>query len=166
MPAFEESVDILRELEKELEIDKSALDVELVQQPTLYYKIASEHIEAQGFRDAADHALKVTEAKVDQAIRVAAQSKPPETQIKSMVELDPAVQKVMKEALAWRELTNHWAALRDACKQRGDVLSDLRNLYVAGYFGSKTGTSERLGALDEAAATAQGAAARERRKKL
>lgn len=123
--------------EKDLEIDKYALDSECVNQPVRFMEWSKRWAEAIAERDRAEQKLKVIEAQVEQRIRMDGQSrseKLTESAVKSLVMVDPEVQAAREEAIDSSYRANVLLAARQAMEQRKSMIEKLVNLFLSGYW--------------------------------
>jgi len=127
----------MEELKKYLSIDKKALDDEVSNQATLFFNVAEAAISATAKRDAWKEELSQAEAKLDLQFREEfeeAKTKYTESQIKSLITADPDRCKINEAYLKAKAECEGLNALKEAFHQRGYMLRDLCQLYIANYF--------------------------------
>lgn len=146
----DESYKKLDELDVLLRIDKNVLDDALLEQPDIFYRVSTASALATSRRDAAKRELEEVTAKLTTEAwadaRRADDKKITKGEIESEVLLDPDVKDAQKDLTEWTLLAARWSALVESFKQRSKVLPELVALYLAGYFGERTGSKERRGA--------------------
>lgn len=125
----------LVEFRKYLQINKHALDDELIQQPSLFYEVSEAYVQAAAERDAAKEALACADAKIDGIIRDReSDNKITETMVKNEVTLHPSHIKAFSSWLDAKLLADQLQAMKEAFQQRSYMLKDLASLYVSNYF--------------------------------
>ena len=125
------NVDRLRD---SLVIDRDGLGECLIEQPQLYYDVASAHVESVARRDALKLDVEEVQAKVDKRIRDEAATKDTkitEASIQQTLRLDPKVADMARKSLAAREESDRLAALKDAYQQRSFMLRELVALRIS-----------------------------------
>ena len=125
------NVDRLRD---SLVIDRDGLGECLIEQPQLYYDVASAHVESVARRDALKLDVEEVQAKVDKRIRDEAATKDTkitEASIQQTLRLDLKVADVARRSLAAREESDRWAALKEAYQQRSFMLRELVALRIS-----------------------------------
>lgn len=117
-----------------LRIDTEALSECLVEQPQLYYDVATELARARARVDAIKLDVEETQARVDREIReqaIAAGVKITEAAIQQQTKLDDRIEAVTRSHLEAREDLERWQAMRDAFSQRSFMLRELVSLHVS-----------------------------------
>lgn len=117
-----------------LVIERDALSECLIEQPQLYYDVASGHAESVARRDALKLDSEEAQAEVDKRIRadaVAKDTKLTEAAIQQQLKLDAKVTELAHRSLQAREEADRWAALREAYQQRSFMLRELVALHVS-----------------------------------
>lgn len=154
------------EFRRYLQIDKNALDDELISHPQLLFRVSEAYVEAVAERDALKENLLTVDASLDQEIRGELEGgKVTEAIVKNLIQLHPKHKAASDAYLMSKHKADVLAALKDAFGTRGYMLRDLCQLYTANYF-------ENSSVKDSAAADAATyrrnrqrlAEARERRK--
>ncbi len=130
------STKLLDELKQYLEIDKQALDDELVKQASLFYKVSDAYVGAVSERDSLKEYLAETDAILDGTLRTQ-MANATETKIKNAIIVHPDHAKVMDQYLAAKEAAARLEALKDSFAQRGYMLRDLTQLYISNYYGTE-----------------------------
>jgi len=127
----------LEEFRRYLAIDKTSIDDELMQHPSLYYTISEALVEATARRDAIKDDLAKTEAALDRELRAEFEvsgDKFTESQIKNLILLDEERTKVNQQFLTAKSEADLLTALKESFHQRGYMLRDLASLYVSNYY--------------------------------
>lgn len=127
----------IEEFEGYLQINKAELDEELIQQPTLFYKISHELELMLSQRDKAKQHMDVIYAQLDGDYRAEldeAEEKYTEPVIKNLVLTDKEHQAAVDDYTEWNEKARVLASLKDAFSQRSYMLRDLVSLTVANYY--------------------------------
>lgn len=125
---------VMDRLRGSLAIDRDAIGECLIEQPQLYYDVASGHAESAARRDALKLETEEAQAGVDQRIRADAAGrgdKITEAAIQQQLRLDISVADLARRGLAAREETDRWAALKEAYQQRSFMLRELVALRVS-----------------------------------
>lgn len=121
-------------LREQLLIERDALSDCLIEQPQLYFDVATGHAESVARRDALKLDVEEVQAEVDKRIRadaVVKDVKLTEAAIQQQLKLDAKVADLAHRSLAAREETDRWAALREAYQQRSFMLRELVALHVS-----------------------------------
>jgi hypothetical protein len=126
----------IEELQKELHINRIALDEELIQQPQLYWEASEGYTIAASNRDTAKLSLDRAEADCALHIRGQQLEKLSDKKVADAVLADPTYIGYYESYLQYKALTERLAALRDAFQQRSSMLRDLVVLTNIGYWGS------------------------------
>ena len=138
--------DDYKALQVGLKIDRDALDEESIVQPNNFYHASEGHVTALSRRDRLKHDLEVTVAELDKDVREAMVSegeKVTEAQVKAQITREGDYHKAQRSYLNACLEADRWEALRNAYRQRADMLKGLIQLYQAGYFGEVVGSAER-----------------------
>lgn len=121
--------------QKDLVIDRNALDTMLVEQPSLFHRYADAHATAVSQRDYLKEQLAQLYAKLDARIRRDnSGSRITEKFIESEIAIDPDYVAATDELLQAKQSALQMEAAKEAFGQRGWVLRDLTALYIAGYW--------------------------------
>ncbi len=135
---------IISDLEKGLLIDEHALEYALMDQPSIFYKVASLLADSISERDAVKQDKEIAEARVDARIRHDAEvsgEKITEKLIEGRKILHKDVAGVSNELLRLNAIVGKLLALKDAFQQRSYVLNKLTDLYIANYYGDANHTT-------------------------
>lgn len=133
-------------LKKGLLIDRNALDEEAIVQPNNFYHASEGHVAAKSRRDKKQHDLEVTIAELDKDVRdamISEREKVTEAQVKAQITRERDYHAAQKAVLEASFEADKWDALKNAYRQRADMLKGLIQLFQAGYFGEVTGSAER-----------------------
>ena len=125
--------------ETELQIDRNALDDELVHQPSKFLQASRDYAEALSVRDQAKQDVEVSKAEASLRIRRQCEQdgeKVTEAIIAARVETDKKCRQAVTTYLDSKKACEEALALKEAFMQRSYVLKDLAALYIAGYYGS------------------------------
>lgn len=131
-----------------LQIDKHALDEELVKHPTLLFEIGEAYVEAVAERDALKEQLATTDATLDGMVRKELEitgEKATESIVKNKVQSHPLHQTASDAYLSSKLKADTLAALKEAFSTRGYMLRDLCQLYTANYFEQTSTKSSAAG---------------------
>ena len=137
----------IEEFRSYLEIDKTALDDVVTQQPMLFYKVSEAFVRAASERDALKERLAIVDAELDSEIREkleAEEIKITETNVKSKVQTHKRHETAFKSYIKAKEQADVLQALKEAFHQRSFMIRDLCSLYVANFFeeGSVKGNNQ------------------------
>ena len=123
-------------LEKDIQIDPNALDVEWMRQPEIYLKYAEESAKAQSEADRAKDKLEVVEAEVDAEVRMqySDTKKPTETQIAGIVLTNQRVILAKESLIQAKERASLLSSAVKAFDQRKNALENLVRLWAGSYF--------------------------------
>lgn len=128
---------LIEDLREGLQIDKHALDDELIRQPDMLYRV-SEHLTLRiSQRDAAKQDLSEIEARVDADLRRDAsisETRITEKEIESQKKVNREVLRAVDKLRLLNLSVGRLSALKEAFGSRGHALRDLTSLYVANYF--------------------------------
>lgn len=123
----------IEEFRKTLELDKHSLDEELVQQPSLYFRISEAYVELAAIRDTKKEALETVDAKLDAGFRIS-NDKLTEPKIKNMIQAHTDHQEAFIAYNEAKKAADLMAGLKEAFHIRGYMLRDLVSLYSTGYY--------------------------------
>ena len=123
----------IAELRTYLQIDKLALDDEVVRQPSLFYEVSEAYAEAAAERDMLKEHLAGIDAELDKRFRKEGE-KATEGKIKAQIQSYKAHQEAFDEWLEAKKQADKLQALKDAFQQRSYMLRDLVSLHNANYF--------------------------------
>lgn len=130
-------------LRDQLQIDKNNLDEECIKQPMLYQSLSEEHVLAVAERDTLKESLAVIDAQVAEELRTSSTEKITDKKCADMVQTDARHKQAYGK---WQEAVKKAAYLQTlvyAADQRGKMLRELAQLFVAGYFDRVTAGSSR-----------------------
>lgn len=130
------SLDI-KEFQDYLKIDQGALDREIVQQPSLFFRVSEEYAKAQGHRDYLKEMLARVDAEVAHECRAKIEKdgeRATDAKVSAAVLLHKDHVKAFKGYNNAKENVDMLSALKDAFVQRGYMLRELCSLYVSNYF--------------------------------
>lgn len=140
------SEDDYEALQKGLKINRDELDAESISQPNNFFHASQGHVFAISRRDKLKHDLEVAVATLDKEVReamVADGEKVTEAQVKAQITREQDYHRAQHKYLDACLEADTWEALRNAYRQRADMIKGLIQLHQAGYFGEVTGSSER-----------------------
>jgi hypothetical protein len=125
----------IAEFRKYLEVDKGALDDEIVRQPSLFFEVSEAYAEAAATRDGFKDQLATVDAELDAKIRAElGDAKVTESMVKGKVQTAPEHEKAFTDWLMSKERADQFGALKEAFQQRSYMLRDLVSLYTANYY--------------------------------
>jgi len=137
----------LEDLRDRLEIDRDALDEEISAQPSLYDQVAEQAVLAISRRDQAKWDMEKAYIEAcDEARYEAVRTKERTTEaaIKEAATLSKAHVTAEKTYRATKQEAELWDALRSSFDQRGKMLRELAQLWIAGFYqASSVGEKER-----------------------
>jgi hypothetical protein len=136
-PRAEPESPSIEELKDRLMIDRSNLDEEVIQQPGLYFLVSEMLVTAISFRDAAKENLDRIDAELADKIREQWTNKKirwSEVKVGDQVLLAPMHIKAKREHSGAALYVGRLQALQNSFDQKGKMLRELANLFVAGYF--------------------------------
>ncbi len=125
------------EFKSYLQIDKDALDDEIVQQPSLFYRVSETYVQVASKRDALKEQLARVDAELDAEVRDdldKSDAKVTEAIVKNQVQCSLRHEQAFKAYLAAKEEADLLTAMKEAFHMRGYMLRDLVQLHVANYF--------------------------------
>jgi hypothetical protein len=129
------------ELINKLRIQQHRLDDEVIEQPSLYYKVAVAYAQAVSRRDALKDKIKRIEAKSNIQIRQALGSRSgtervTESQISARIDRHPRVRRAKQAYLEAVREADELLALKEAYSQRSYMLRELCGLIVTDHYSS------------------------------
>ncbi len=127
----------LSDLQKNLAIDKSVLDDEVIRQPMLFYEVSDQLTTALAERDAAKEELAVVDAELDNSWRrklAKVKDRVTDKVVLSCVMTSPEHEKAFQSYLQAKTKADRLIALKEAFQQRSFMLRDLVALYSANYY--------------------------------
>ncbi len=127
---------MIDDLKQYLQVDKHALDEELVRQPSLFYRISELYVEAVAVRDSQKEKLAVIDAEIEQEIRRKLGNKCTEGKVKGILLLDEDHHQAAEMYLDAKRKADQLQALKEAFHMRGYMLRDLAQLFISNYFTS------------------------------
>ncbi len=132
--------ELLQEFRTHLLIDQHNLDQELVQQPSLYNKVAQAFAQAESRRDHLSEKLKIVDARLytdwkDKLEEEAGDGKRvTDTAVANVIQQDPIHEKARNKYLATKEEAAILLAMKEAFYQRSYMLRDLASLFTTQYY--------------------------------
>jgi hypothetical protein len=136
----------LTEAKDSLHIDKHALDEMVCEHPDLYEKVSTRCALACSLRDQQKFILSKTESDVAYERRKewgVAGVKFTESMVKEVVAVSKELEKETKLYLRYKRDADIWQGVKDAYEQRGRMLRDLTQLYIAGYYTASSTSGKR-----------------------
>lgn len=133
-----------------LAIDKAALDDEIIQQPSLFFRVCEEYVVAAAERDALKEQLSYVDAQLDAEVRRRLEredAKATEAMVKAQVQTHGDHEAAFTEFVEAKKKADVLSALKEAFHMRGYMLRDLASLTIANYYGE---TSIKGHAVDTA----------------
>lgn len=135
-------------LEAGLRIDKSNLDEEVANLPSVFYTVSDHYLEALKHSKRLQQRADRTFAKLAAAIRSASTSEESnnrsrgitETQIKQEVLMHPLYRKIKAKQASAQYVQDRWSALKDAYVQKSFSLKGLVSLAVSEQYQSPHST--------------------------
>lgn len=126
----------LSDLHKQLEIDKSVLDDEVIRQPTLFYMVSEQLVEAIADRDFAKERLATVDAELDAYWRKQLNTgvKVTDKTIQSHVQTSKKHRDAFDDYLDAKAHADKLLVLKESFQQRSYMLRDLVSLYTANYY--------------------------------
>jgi uncharacterized membrane protein YheB (UPF0754 family) len=127
----------LTELKQRLEIDKNALDDEIIRQPQLYYEISEQLANAIAVRDSLKEETNTTDADLDGMWRkqlASLKGKVTEAMISNHILTSTQHETAFQAWLTAKTHADKLQALKEAFQQRSSMLRDLVSLYTANYY--------------------------------
>lgn len=145
-------------LEDDLKIDKLDLDTELINQPSLFFKVGKFYAESISVRDEAKLNRDREQAELDRLVRQEAHEsneKITETQVLSRIKENPSYDVFQARVFKLTEIADQWAALKESYQQRSYALGHLVNLFQSNYYTDSFAGVERNESRDRKASTAR-----------
>lgn len=128
---------LVEELKAFLEIDKHALDDEIVKQPSLFFRASEAYVEAAAERDACKEELATIDAELDGKIRhdlEVAGDKYTEAIVKNGIQAHKRHSAAFDTYILAKTRADQLLGLKEAFHQRSYMVRDLASLYVASYY--------------------------------
>lgn len=130
---------LIDEFREYLRIDRPNIDLEMVQQASLFHKVSEAAIKATAKRDRLKLELKELDAELYAEKKqdlLQGGEKATEAAISNEVLLDKDRKRLAREFIDAEEAVGQLDALKDSFQQRGYMIRDLGSLYTAKYFES------------------------------
>jgi len=127
-------IDKLKQL---LAINKNSLDDEISRQPMLFYEVAEACVAAAAERDARKEDLATIDAELDGLSRTLLsrrEEKVTEAMVKNTIQTNAKHEAAFNAYMQAKTESDLLSAMKDAFGQRGYMLRDMAQLYVASYF--------------------------------
>jgi hypothetical protein len=127
----------LAELQQYLQIDKTALDDEIMRQPSLFFEISEQLADALAERDAAKEELNNVDADLDAVWRKKLSKgtvRVTEKAVSNLVQTSKDHEDAFNAWLNAKTKADKLQALKDAFQTRSYMLRDLVALYSANYY--------------------------------
>ena len=123
----------IRDLAKNLQVDKHSLDDELAKQPNFYFEAATEAARAKERRDVCKIELSLM---VDEVIVALRDDEPRIAENRALreAESDPIVVEKRKELAQCTREESEWNALAAGAMQKSHSLKGMSDLYSSSYF--------------------------------
>lgn len=128
----------LDEFRRYLAIDKTKLDDEIVQQPSLFYAVSEALAAVIAIRDSLKEDLIQVDTEIAKEVRQRIGEKATDTRVKAEVSLDLDHQKAYAEWLKAKTEADKLEGLKESFKQRSYSLRALAELYKANFFEAST----------------------------
>ena len=139
----------MEEYHELLQIDRNALDENLVEQADIFHRISNEYALAVSRKDEANENLKQTDARLNLEIREQLESdgkKATEKVVESEVLNHKDHIDAANSYLEAKHRADSFAALKDAFQQRSYMLREVIELYISGYFVSESHKTDEASA--------------------
>lgn len=140
----------------DLQIDKNALDEELLRQPQLFFEASEAYANTVSLRDEAKEKLNLVDASLSKKIRMSwdeDKEKIAEWKVTERIRHKGRHKRARHRYLVLKQQADIALALKEAFQQRSYVLKDLASLWVAGYY---TTASVRGGTAEDVRNAAAG----------
>jgi len=127
----------IKELKSLLVIDKAKLDDEVSRQPMLLFEVSEAYVQAAAERDACKEELTSIDANLDGDVRAKlsrSEDKVTEAMVKNAVQTHQKHQDAFDTYLTSKTKADELQALKEAFLQRGYMLRDLAQLFLASYY--------------------------------
>lgn len=134
MISLDSELELVEEFREYLKIQTHQLDLCIAQQPELFSLVAEKATEFNGLKESVKHNVELLEARLSYQYRRDAPGRTTDKSTKEWVETQQSYINKRKEYIQVKYLAECWDALRNAFQQRGYMLRDLAQLYVAGFF--------------------------------
>lgn len=124
-------------LKDSLQINKNALDDEVIRQPQLFFAVAEKYVEAAAKRDTLKEALTSIDAELDGKVRIMlekAAEKTTEAIVRNAVQVHKDHEKAFNLYIQAKIDADALGALKEAFIQRSFMLRDMCSLYVSSYY--------------------------------
>lgn len=147
---------LFAELREGLQIERHALDQNMIEQPMLYATVSEAYVQACGERDAAKEKVAAVDAELASQIRTdwnRLGEKYTEARVGDAVQMTLEHVEAYTAYQALVSQAGYLLALKDAYEQRAKMLRELGMLYVSGYFDKVVSNAGRKD-VDAAAAAA------------
>jgi hypothetical protein len=146
----------LDNLRDALTIDPDDLDTCLTQQPDLFYHAADQQAQATSRRDEIKLNLDEATAEIDGRLRKQAvehDEKITEALLQQRLRIQPRIKELMREFLEARVLADRWQALKESYSQRSFMLRELvqRQIAQLHHLSLERGVASSKAALGDAA---------------
>lgn len=127
------SLKALDGFKRRLIIDKTALDDELIEQPSLFFEVSERLSYSKAERDEARRQRDLVAAEIKADLRED-DPKLSESRLNSMVEEDRNYRLARASYHEAEKLVSLWESMTDAVRSRGYMLRQLADLFVANYY--------------------------------
>lgn len=127
----------IEQLKALLAINKNELDTEISNQPSLFYEVAEACVSAMAERDARKEELATVDAELDGKARVTLsqrEERVTEAMVKNAVQSHKDHEQAFEAYMEAKTKSDLFSAMKDSFGQRGYMLRDMVQLYVASYF--------------------------------
>lgn len=126
----------INELKELLAINKGNLDEEVSRQPMLFFEVSEAYVHAAAERDACKEELTSIDAELDGTVRaaLAKKEKVTEAMVKNAVQSHQKHQDAFDTYMQAKTKADLLSALKEAFSQRGYMLRDLAQLFMASYY--------------------------------
>lgn len=138
--------DDYKDLRDGLRIDRNSLDEECITQPHSFFHACEGFVLSSALRDKRKYDLEVVVADLDKDVREAMAAEGEritEALVKAQIFREQDHHRAQINYLSACREAERWEALKNAYRQRADMLRSLVQLHQSGYFGEITGASER-----------------------
>jgi len=166
MPKAANEERLLDQLAAALKFDRDDLDSALIEQPDIFYRVASNCALAISRRDEAKLDRDNGMAKLAQQLRESWEEKDgklTEKALSEMVDQAPKTDTLRRDYLRACLNADEWQALKEAFQDRSRALKGMVDLYIAGYFTTATGRAARNDAGERRSGEIREQAGKERR---
>src|SRR6185437_11627731 len=129
---------VLEDLKKQLAIDKTALDDEVIRQPGLFYEVSEQLTMANAERDGAKEELATVDAELAdkwrRSLAKTVKGRVTDAMVAQCVQTSADHEKAFTIYLNAKAKAEKLLVLKDAFMQRSYMLRDLVTLYSANYY--------------------------------